>query len=372
MARICIYGDSNHGMYLGGFLHLAGSNVCYVGSDWLKTEIDSSDAVTVSDNRGREYRIPQEEIQYLTDIAELVGEKDSSPENDVPLDFLILTVKARETEEAVRKIAHLDGGKVVVVSFQNGPRNAEVIKKLMPNTTVIAGMVPFNVAHLPNAHFHQASLGPIYLEDGDEASTLAQILIDAGLQTCLTADIRGIIYGKLLIALNNAIGALSGLPFRNELSEKSYRQVLAQCITEALSCYGAAGIMPLSFSSAVPPWTVPYILRLPDFMFFQIAGGVLGVDDRAMSTMYEDLLLRRPTDVDALNGEILRLGIEHGVPTPCNKVLIDLIKDIEKTNQAHFDAGSEHINGNSLNGNPPVSYSGEELLKRIADSIAPK
>ncbi|TPX62467.1 2-dehydropantoate 2-reductase [Spizellomyces sp. 'palustris'] len=338
MARIAIVGAGNVGLYVGAFLHLAGCQVCWVGRTWLRKELEDAGALTVSDFYNHTFRIQADEVQFLTDISELV-----QSEAEVVIDFLFLTVKAHATEEAVQSFKHLDG-KVVVVTLQNGIQNAEVIRKYMPNTTVITGMFPTNIVHLPGGHFHQASIGPIHLEDGEEASTLAQVFIEAGMPTQLTTDIKGILYGKLLLNLMNATNALSGVPLRTQLSDRSHRLVLARCIDEALACYRVANIKPLSFFT-FPMWVVPYILRLPDWIFFQIASAVLGIDERAMSSMYDDLLLKRPTEIAYLNGEILKLAEEHGVNTPMNCAIDKMIRKIEAERPER-----------------PPSFSGDELL----------
>ncbi|TPX57805.1 2-dehydropantoate 2-reductase [Powellomyces hirtus] len=336
MARIGIIGAGNVGLYIGAFLHVAGCQVSWVGRQWVQDEIEEAGALTVSDFYNHTFTIPADEMQILTDVADLVHA-------DVNIDFLFLTVKAHATEKIMESIKHLDG-KVVVVTLQNGIHNAEIIRKHMPNTEVITGMVPTNIVHLPGGHFHQATLGPIQLEDGEQSVTLAQLFLEAGFATQLTTDIRGILYGKLVINLMNALNALSGLPLRAQLSDPAHRKVLALCIEEALACYQAASITPLSFFK-VPLWMVPHVLRLPNWLFFQIASTFLGIDERAMSSMHDDLLLKRPTEVDYLNGEIIKIGEEHSVNTPVNKAVVKLIKDIEAQPPVH-----------------PPSLSGEELL----------
>ncbi|RKO93680.1 ketopantoate reductase PanE/ApbA-domain-containing protein, partial [Blyttiomyces helicus] len=227
MARIGIVGAAR-ALYIGSFLHLSGCQVAYVVSDSLRDEVTAAERILVSDRKDRRFEVPAEECQLLTDVAELAAE-------DVSLDFLIVSVKACATERLAESLKHMDG-KVVIVSLQNGVDNTETLRRILPNTTVIAGMLPFNVAHLPNAHFHQASVGPVFLEDCEEASTLAQILIEAGMNTQLSGNMTGLLYGKHLLTLVNAIAALAGASLQEILADRTYRSgVLARCISEGLA-----------------------------------------------------------------------------------------------------------------------------------------
>ncbi|KAJ3006610.1 hypothetical protein HKX48_009552 [Thoreauomyces humboldtii] len=341
MARIGIIGAGNVGLYVGAFLHLAGCQITWVGRSWILEEIESAGSLTVSDFHERMLSIDADELSFLTELDDLVRDPE------LAIDVLLIACKAHATEETVKRIRHLDG-KVVVVTLQNGLHNADVIRREMPGTKVVAGMLPTNIVHLPGAHFHQATVGPILLEDCEEASTFAQLLISAGLPTQLTPDIRSILHGKLVINLMNATNALSGLSLRAQLSERSHRTVLAVCVDEALAVYAAANVTAKAFF-AVPLWLVPYVLRLPNWLFQQTATQFVGMDGRAMSSMYEDLLLKRPTEIDQLNGEIIAMGKEHGVPTPYNCEVVRLIKAIEKEKPLH-----------------PPSLGGDELLAEVS------
>ncbi|MEQ8826952.1 MAG: ketopantoate reductase C-terminal domain-containing protein, partial [Parvibaculum sp.] len=76
----------------------------------------------------------------------------------------------------------------------------------------------------------------------------------------------------------------------------------------------------------VSPGLIPVILRLPDFLFTRIAGSMLKIDEDARSSMAEDLEQIREPEIDYLNGEIVRLGEEFGVPTPVNSSIVATVK----------------------------------------------
>ena len=105
----------------------------------------------------------------------------------------------------------------VIVSLQNGVGNVAVLRERLPGHRVLAGMVPFNVIALGNGRFHRATSGDIIIEQ-DDAGTAQQLSVP-GLKMRATGNIAGVQWGKLLLNLNNALNALSGLPLRRQLGE---------------------------------------------------------------------------------------------------------------------------------------------------------
>ena len=79
----------------------------------------------------------------------------------------------------------------------------------------------------------------------------------------------------------------------------------------------------------VPVGALSRILRLPDFLFRRLAGRMLALDDRARSSMWEDLRLRRATEIDYLQGVILRLADAAAQPAPLTRRIVALIKAAE-------------------------------------------
>jgi len=73
----------------------------------------------------------------------------------------------------------------------------------------------------------------------------------------------------------------------------------------------------------------PAILRLPDFLFRRLAGKLLAIDPLARTSMWEDLQAGRPTEIDYLNGEVVRLADSLDRPAPVNTKLVQLIREAE-------------------------------------------
>ena len=99
-------------------------------------------------------------------------------------------------------------------------------------------------------------------------------------------------------------------------------------LEEALKVYRAAGIKSANIAGH-SPWMIPWLLRLPDFLFAGIAPRMVSLDPRARTSMLEDLEHGRKTEIDYLHGEIAALGRRHGVPTPAIDEMIRLVKAAE-------------------------------------------
>jgi 2-dehydropantoate 2-reductase len=143
-----------------------------------------------------------------------------------------------------------------------------------------------------------------------------------------TGNIAGVQWGKLLLNLNNAINALSDLPLRRQLAQRSWRRLFADQIAEGLAAMAAEGIKPVS-STPVPSGWMPHLLRLPDALFAALLGGTMKIDPEARSSMWEDLQRRRRTEIDYLQGVITAIADRHALQAPLSRRIVALIKSAE-------------------------------------------
>ncbi len=138
----------------------------------------------------------------------------------------------------------------------------------------------------------------------------------------------GVQWGKLLLNLNNALNALSDLPLRQQMESREWRRLFADQMVEGLAVLKAAGIVPVA-TTAVPLGYVPTVLRLPDVLFRMAAARMLKIDPEARSSMWEDFVRRRLTEVDYLQGAVLRLAESQGVEVPLSRRVAALVKQAE-------------------------------------------
>jgi len=146
---------------------------------------------------------------------------------------VLVAVKSADTIAMAEIIARHTPPDVVIVSLQNGVGNVAVLRNRLPGRRVLGGMVPFNVIALGQGRFHRATSGDIVIEQ-DEARTAEKLSVP-GLKMRPTDNIDGVLWGKLLLNLNNALNALADLPLRRQLAQRPWRRLFADQVAEGLA-----------------------------------------------------------------------------------------------------------------------------------------
>jgi 2-dehydropantoate 2-reductase len=311
---IIVAGAGSIGCFVGGVLADAGRRVSLLARPRVIEEINSN-GLRVTSFEGFDRTLEPGQLS-LSD----------NPSNFGDAGAVLVTVKSTDTADIAGLIAQHAPPDAVIVSLQNGVGNAAVLRERLPGRRVLAGMVPFNVIALGHGRFHRATSGDIVIEQ-DEAATAAQLSVPH-LTMRPSGNIAGVQWGKLLLNLNNALNALSGLPLRRQLAQRSWRALFADQMAEGLAAMKAEGIRPVA-STPVPPALTPHLLRLPDAVFGLLLGRTMKIDPEARSSMWEDLQRGRRTEIDHLQGVITRIAERHGLQVPLSARIVDLIKRAE-------------------------------------------
>jgi 2-dehydropantoate 2-reductase len=198
------------------------------------------------------------------------------------------------------------------------------INQAAPQMRALAGMVPYNVIMKTATHVHRATMGKLQIEQSDISTELVAMLNTAGLSAKVAEDMRTVQWSKLLLNMNNPVNALSDLPLRDQLLNRDFRCVFAALQLEALTAMRAAKIVPLQLAAASPQ-VMPYLLKLPNWLFTRIAKKMLRMDANARSSMWDDVQHARITEVDDMCGAVVRLALQVGTPAPCNAAICKLI-----------------------------------------------
>jgi len=316
--RIAIAGAGSIGCYAGGCLALAGSTVALLARQRIVDAV-RVDGLTVADLGGRERRLAAKAIAASADPAEAFAGAG----------VILVTVKSSDTAEIAELVARYAPPDVLVVSLQNGVRNAAILRKrLVASQRAVAGMVPFNVILDASERLTvlRATSGETRIEAG--VPGLVEMLDVDGFPVIATKDMDAVLWGKLVLNLANALNALSGLPLAEQLSDRRWRLVLARQIEEAVTVMHAAGIRPARIG-ALSPTLLPYVLRLPDFLFRIAARRMLSVDPRARPSTAVDLERGRRTETDEFQGAVVRLADRAGIDAPLSRLVLESIRQAE-------------------------------------------
>ncbi|AZO17511.1 2-dehydropantoate 2-reductase [Mesorhizobium sp. M2A.F.Ca.ET.043.05.1.1] len=316
---IAIAGAGSIGCYVGGCLALAGRKVVFLGRGCVVGTMRES-GLRVSDLNGRDRHVEAQAISATDDPATALYDAD----------VVLVTVKSGATAEMAGLIGTHGRPDAVVVSLQNGVDNADRLRAALPGRRVLTGMVMFNVVQSPDGELpfriHRASEGEVMIDQG--VGGLAELLDVDGLAVEARADMKAVQWSKLLMNLNNALVALSDLPLASQLADRSWRVILAAQVDEALAAMRAAGIAPARITG-LPPALLPIVLRLPDWLFGLLARRMLAIDPQARSSMWDDLKRGRPTEIGELQGAVIRLARQVGIPTPMNERVTALVREAE-------------------------------------------
>jgi 2-dehydropantoate 2-reductase len=232
-------------------------------------------------------------------------------------DFGIVATKAMHTESAIAATAHAfaDGGFVATV--QNGIGNEETIaghvERVIRGTTFPAGKL-LEPGHVQWDVKGDTTLGPYDERTSfDEVERLADACTRAGMPAQAVEDARGPQWRKVIFnASTNPIGALTGLTHGRVCERPDLRALVTGLVDEGKAVAAAQGIE----LDADPEELIDHAAR-PEVAYGH------------KESMLQDVEARRQTEVDYLNGGIVRFGEEHGVPTPLNAAIQALVKGVE-------------------------------------------
>ena len=342
--RVAIVGAGSIGCYVGG--HLAPfADITLIGRPRVIDAVRER-GLTVTTLEGTRRHVPADKLRLETEICAVAGH-----------DLVLLTTKSVDNDDIAAQIGPYLTPDSVLLSLQNGVRNVSMLEEGLERSfpsrasrpLVLAGVVHHNVVADDPATYEATTSGGITVKDHPRVDPFVRVARQSGLHVDVEPDMRGVLMGKLLLNLNNAINALSGLPLREQLRDRDYRRVLAASQEEALAVSRAAGVTPAR-RGPLPAALVPHVLRCPTAVFVALARTTLRVSPQARSSMADDLDRRRRTEIDELQGVVVVLGERYGIETPVSERLVELVVDAEEQ---------------ALAGTPPPTYTGPQLREAI-------
>jgi len=255
----------------------------------------------------------------LSGAGDVVGRvRATTAASELPrCDFGIVATKAMHTEAAVAATAEAFA-EGAVASVQNGIGNEEAIathvRRVIRGTTFPAGRL-LEPGHVQWDVKGDTTLGPFEPQPAgtDEIARLADACTRAGMPTQAVADARGPQWRKLIFnAATNPLGALTGLTHGRVCEREDLRALVTNLVNEGKAVAAAQAIR----LDADPEELIDHAARKD-----------VAYDHRA--SMLQDVEARRATEIDYLNGGIVRFGREHGVATPLNEAVWALVKGVE-------------------------------------------
>lgn len=310
---VLVMGAGQIGGWLGGRLQAVGAKVYFIGRPRM-LQGPRQHGFTLTDAQGGQVLLAPDALRLHLAV----------PGGRRP-DLVLLCVKAGATAEAAAALnAALPAG-TLVLSMQNGISTADIAQASAPDLVVLRGVVPFQVIQAGPGRLHKDGEGQLAVQTHLGLLPWLPWFNAAGLPLQLHTDMLPLQWGQLLLNLNHAVQALSGLPLRAQLLDRNLRACSAGLAGEALHLMGLAGIRPAPVAP-VRPGLLPMMLRLPTPLFRLAGRRLLPIDAQARGSMADDLARQRPTEIDAFQGEVLRLAAGLGQLAPVNARMTQLVR----------------------------------------------
>jgi 2-dehydropantoate 2-reductase len=341
--RYVIFGAGAVGSTVGGLLARAGSRVVCVARSAQATALREGLGLKLA---GGEITVTAEAV---TDI------RDAKPESG---DIVVITTKSQMTESVIDELVRVYDNQLRVVCLQNGVRNEEIARRRFEN--VYAGLVFFSAVQLEPTSISlpqglTVAIGCYPNGIDDTSQQICAELSRAGFEALASAYVMSMKWGKLVANLNNATHAITDYWLERGMAEPEMRELMRAVREEGLRVLDAAGIAvepPAGEPSPIRIREMTERLKLPPDP--SRAAAELSEEQRTYASMWQDLYVgRRSSEADFLNGEMVRLGRELGIPTPCNSALLEIVNRM-------FDTGLK-----------PGIYTPTELRGLIKTSAPP-
>jgi 2-dehydropantoate 2-reductase len=237
-------------------------------------------------------------------------------------DLVLFSVKSTDTAQVAEAIAPHLKDDAIVLSLQNGVENAERIARHVRQTVVPAVVYVATATPEPGLVKHHGRgdlvIGPLVAAAAQDAGVavsldgIRQAFAAAGVPVTISANVVGELWSKLMVnCAYNAISGLAQAPYGELAAMPSIRDLQQAVVAEVCAVASAVGVdLPLRESLTA-------MERIADAMPAQL------------SSTAQDMVRRKPSEIDHLNGFVVRRGREVGVPTPANLALYALIKLVE-------------------------------------------
>lgn len=298
--KVVVLGAGSVGCYFGGMLARAGHDV---------TLIARANHVEAITNNGLHM-----DCQSFQDYVQVKARSDYIPLSDA--DIVLCCVKSPDTEFVINEVKPYLNKSAVILSLQNGVDNAERIAKLVDNPTyptvvyvATAMLGPGKLKHFGRGELVLGSLG----NDSNELKTLSDFLQQSNIPCEISSNIRKDLWLKFLVNCSyNGISAIGQIQYGNMVSNPEVVNLINQITEECLMIAEKEGVM-ISAAEA------------------DQANHAIGVTMSGQkSSTAQDLVKGKLTEIDYLNGLIVRRAAEHGLSAPANQAVYALVKMLEK------------------------------------------
>lgn len=293
---IAVMGAGAVGCYYGAMLAQAGHKVTLIARAHHAAAMMHDGLVLERD--GKTTAIA---VQASADVAALRGAA-----------LVLFCVKSNDTQTAGAAMAPYLAADTAILSLQNGVDNAERLAALLGRE--VAPAVVYVATEMAGAgHVKHHGRGELVLGPSARNEALAEMFNQAGVPVSISSNVIGALWAKMILnCAYNALSAISNLPYGVLVQREGVSAVIAQAVAECLALTARLDI-------TVPGDIWAAVRQIAETMPTQF------------SSTAQDMARGKATEIDYLNGYVVRRGAEFGLNMPTNLVLHTLVKLLETT-----------------------------------------
>ncbi len=293
MLRIAVMGAGAVGCYYGALLSRAGHPVTLIGRE------------------AHVAAVQQRGLRLQTAVLDVQVPMQASTEASAVqgANVVLFCVKSSDSEDAARQIRPFLAPGALVLTLQNGADNDERVRAVLDASTPVAAAVVYVATAMAGpGHVQHHGRGELVIAPSPRSEAVAAQFAAAGIPTQISDNVRGALWAKLVLnCAYNALSALSQQPYGPLVQVPGVTDVIADTVAECLAVAKADGVtIPGDIQAAVR--------------------GIAATMPGQYSSTAQDLARGKPSEIDHLNGYVVRRGAALGVPTPLNRALQVLVK----------------------------------------------
>ncbi|NKJ51245.1 2-dehydropantoate 2-reductase [Burkholderia sp. SG-MS1] len=292
--RIAVMGAGAVGCYFGGMLARAGHSVVLIGRPGHVEAIRRDGLL----------------LDALAFKGYLPLEASTGADAVRDAQLVLLSVKSTDTESAAAAMRPHLAREAVIMTLQNGVDNAPRLQAALAHE-VMATVVRVAAEMVGPGHVKHRGRGDLIIATSAKSAEIAEMLIAAGVPTEISDNVVGALWAKLIgNCAYNALSAITQLPYGRISAGQGVQDVLADAVNECLEVAAALRV------------------TVPGDVWGAVQSGAKAMPTQLSSTA-QDLARGKPSEIDHLNGYVLRQGQALGIATPVNRVLHTLVKLLE-------------------------------------------
>lgn len=303
--KILIMGAGAIGSLFGGFLAETGHEVALIGR---KPHVDKINRDGLL-------------IEGVSGMHNIKIKATTNPSSLEAPDLIILTVKAYDTAQAVKDVIDLVGPQTYLMCLQNGLGPEDTAASILGNDCIIRGTTSDGALFLEPGKIRHTGHGETVIgypsQKPDKLlNEIVKAFQKAGFSTSISDDIKKFAWQKIFVNVAiNPFGTLTGLRNGELLTVPELRESMEAAITEGIAITDKLG------------------LNINRQFVISKAFEVAQRTARNKNSMLQDIEKGKKTEIEYINGAIVKYGNENGVPCPLNTILTALVKGLEKRNE---------------------------------------